>query len=174
MIKYFVMFLVLICGCDEWTMVVRPVLVPPGQAEGKYRVLQGDYVDDVVVSNTDATRLRGTVRILEGAYLRIENGAVIYGEKETGGKLIIEKGAFCIGTGTMETPIRFTSDQVRRPALGDWEGIELHGLSRLENIIIEYAKVGIKVTNKSVRVYNGFLKMNKKECGGLDEGIWRR
>ena len=174
MMKYFVMILMLTCSCDEWEMIATQVEVLPGQAEGKYRVLQGDYSEDVQIRNTDATRLRGTVRILEGAYLRIENGSVIYGEDESVGKLIIEKGAFCIGEATMETPIRFTSDQVKRPDIGDWKGIELHGLTRLENIIIEYAEVGIKVTNRSVRVYNGFFRMNKKECGGLDEGIWRR
>ena len=73
-------------------MIATQVEVLPGQAEGKYRVLQGDYSEDVQIRNTDATRLRGTVRILEGAYLRIENGSVIYGEYETVGKLIIEKG----------------------------------------------------------------------------------
>jgi len=174
MMKYFVMFWVLLCGCDEWEMIVTQVEVLPGQALGKYRVLQGEYSEDVDVVNTDATRIRGTVKILEGAYLRIESGSVLYGEFETGGRLIVEKGAFCIGTGTMETPIRFTSDQVKGPHVGDWEGIELHGLTRLENIIVEYAKVGVKVTNKSVRIYNGFFRRNGKECEGLKEEIWRK
>ena len=172
--KYFVMCLVILCGCDEWEMISTQIEVLPGQALGKYRVLQGEYSEDVEVLNTDATHIRGTVRILEGAYIRIENGAVLYGELETNGKLIVDKGAFCIGTGTMETPIRFTSNQVKRPEVGDWEGIELHGLTRLENVVIEYAKVGVRVTNKSVRIYNGFFKRNEKECDGLNEEIWRR
>ena len=172
--KYFVMFWVLLCGCDEWEMVATQIDIPPGQAPGKYKVLQGEYSKDVRVLNTDATHIRGTVTILEGAYLRIESGAVLYGEYETDGKLIIEKGAFCIGTGTMETPIRFTSNQVRNPHVGDWEGIELHGLTRLENIVVEYANVGVTVTNRSVRIYNGFFRRNGKECAGLDEDVWRR
>ena len=172
--KYFVMFWVLLCGCDEWEMVATQIDIPPGQAPGKYKVLQGEYSEDVRVLNTDATHIRGTVRILEGAYLRIENGAVLYGELETNGKLIVEKGAFCIGTATMETPIRFTSNQVKRPDIGDWEGIELHGLTRLENVVVEYAEVGVTVTNSSVRIYNGFFRQNRKECDGLDEGVWRR
>jgi len=174
MIKYFVMIWLLICGCDELDMVATDVMMFPGQAPGKYKVLQGEYSEDVKVLNTDATHIRGTVRILEGAYLRIENGAVLYGEWETDGKLIVEKGAFCIGTGTMETPIRFTSNQVKNPHIGDWIGIELHGLTRLENIIVEYAEVGITVTNKSVRIFNGFFRRNGKECAGLDEGVWRK
>ena len=61
----------------------------------------------------------------------------------------------------METPIRFTSNQVKRPEVGDWRGIELHGLTRLENIVIEYAEIGVTVTNRSVRIYNGFFRKNK-------------
>ena len=172
--KYFVMCWVLLCGCDEYTMTVTQIIKDPGQAKGKYRVLQGDYSEDVRILNTDATRLRGTVRILEGAYLRIDNGAVVYGEWETTGKLIIEKGAFCIGIGTMETPIRFTSDQVKKPHAGDWEGIVLNGLTRIENLVVEYAKIGLTVNNTSVRIYNGFFRKNEKECDGIDELVWRR
>ena len=174
MMKYFVMFWLFVCGCDEWEMISTQIEVLPGQALGKYKVLQGEYSEDVKVLNTDATHIRGTVRILEGAYLRIENGSVLYGELETNGKLIVEKGAFCIGEGTMETPIRFTSNQVKRPEVGDWRGIELHGLTRLENIVIEYAEIGVTVTNRSVRIYNGFFRKNKKECAGLKEDVWRR
>jgi len=172
--KYFVMVWVLLCGCDEFQMTAYEIMKDPGQAEGKYRVLQGDYFVDVQILNTDTTRLRGTVRILEGAYLRIENGSVVYGELETKGKLIIEKGAFCIGVGTMETPIRFTSDQVKKPYLGDWEGIVLNGLTRLENVVIEYAKIGVTVNNESVRIYNGLFRRNGMECKGLEETVWRR
>ena len=155
-------------------MTAYNMIEDPGQAPGKYRVLIGDYDEDVWVKKTDATRIRGTVRIINGAYLRIESGSVLYGELETRGKLIVEGDAFCIGSGTMEIPIRFTSDQVKGPHVGDWEGIELHGLTRLENIIVEYAKVGVKVTNKSVRIYNGFFRRNGKECEGLKEEIWRK
>ena len=173
--KYFVMVTcMLICACDEYTMTVTEIIKNPGQANGKYRVLQGDYSEDVRISNTDATRLRGTVRILEGAYLRIDNGAVIYGERETMGKLIIEKGAFCIGVGTMETPIWFTSAQVKNPHSGDWEGIVLNGLTRIENLVVEYAKIGLTVNNTSVRIYNGFFRRNGKECEGLKKEVWRR
>ena len=167
------MFWVLLCGCDELQMTVYETINVISVA-GKYRVLQGDYREDVHIRNTDATRLRGTVRILEGAYLRIENGSVIYGEWETDGKLIIGKDAFCIGSGTMETPIRFTTDQVGNPHVGDWGGIILNGLTLLENVIVEYAEVGVVVNNKSVRIHNGFFRRNGKECDGLREEVWRR
>ena len=155
-------------------MTVYNIIENPGQAEGKYRVLQGDYIEDVYIKKTDATRLRGTVRILKGAYLRIESGSVVYGECETKGKLIIANDAFCIGSGTMETPIRFTTDQVKKPHIGDWEGIVLNGLTRLDNVVIEYAKVGVTVNHKSVRIHNGFFRRNVKECAGLKETVWRR
>ena len=74
----------------------------------------------------------------------------------------------------MKTPIRFTSDQVKRPHIGDWEGIVLNGLTRLENVIIEYAEVGVTINNKSVRIYNGFFRRNGRECEGLKETVWRR
>ena len=172
--KYFVMCCVLLCGCDEFQMTAYEIMVDPGQAPGKYRVLIGDYYEDVYVKNTDATRIRGTVRIRNGAYLRIESGSVLYGEFETKGKLIIEDDAFCIGSGTMETPIRFTSDQVKNPYVGDWEGIVLNGLTRLDNVIVEYAKVGVTVNHKGVRIHNGFFRRNRVECKGIDEHQWRR
>ena len=165
--------LFLTCACEEFTMTATSI-INVTSVPGKYRVLQGDYSEDVKVMNTDATHIRGTVRILEGAYLRIENGSVLYGEYETNGKLIVEKGAFCIGSGTMETPIKFTSDQIKNPKNGDWEGVILNGLTRLENVIVEYAKVGITVNHKSVRIYNGFFRKNKRECEGLKENVWRR
>ncbi len=155
-------------------MTAYNIIENPGQAEGKYRVLQGDYIEDVYIKKTDATRLRGTVRILKGAYLRIESGSVVYGECETKGKLIITNDAFCIGSGTMKTPIRFTTDQVKKPHIGDWEGIVLNGLTRLDNVVIEYAKVGVTVNHKSVRIHNGFFRRNVKECAGLKETVWRR
>ena len=172
--KYFVMFWVLLCGCDEFQMTAYDMIEDPGQAPGKYRVLIGDYNEDVWVKRTDATRIRGTVRITNGAYLRIESGSVLYGEFETKGKLIIESGSFCIGSGTMETPIRFTTDQLKKPHIGDWEGIVLNGLTRLDNIIVEYAEVGVTVNHKSVRIHNGFFRRNAKECEGLEEAVWRR
>ena len=55
------MFWLFVCGCDEWEMIATQVDIPPGQAPGKYRVLQGEYLKDVKVSNTDATHIRGTV-----------------------------------------------------------------------------------------------------------------
>jgi|TARA_Y100000310_G_scaffold288614_1_gene314389 hypothetical protein len=165
--------LFLTCACEEFTMTATSI-INVTSVPGEYRVLQGDYSEDVKVKNTDATHIRGTVRILEGAYLRIENGSVLYGELETEGQLIIERGAFCIGSGTMESPIRFTSDQIKDPRNGDWKGVILNGLTRFENIIIEYAKIGLTVNNQSVRIYNGFLRMNKKECSGLEENVWRR
>ena len=57
------MFWVLICGCDEFQMTAYNIIENPGQAEGKYRVLQGAYIEDVYIKKTDAPRLRGTVRI---------------------------------------------------------------------------------------------------------------
>ena len=172
--KYFVMCWVLLCGCDDFQMTAYNIIKEPGQAPGKYRVLIGDYDEDVWVKKTDATRIRGTVRIINGAYLRIESGSVLYGELETKGKLIIENGSFCIGSGTMENPIRFTTDQVKKPYVGDWEGIVLNGLTRLDNVVVEYAKVGVTVNHKSVRIHNGFFRRNAKECEGIEETVWRR
>ena len=171
--KYFVMFWVLLCGCDEFQMTAYEMITVTS-VPGKYAVLEGDYAKDVYVKNTDATHIRGTVRIINGAYLRIEGGSVLYGEWETRGKLIVEDGAFCIGSGTFETPIRFTTDHVKNPHMGDWEGIVLNGLTRMENIVVEYAKVGVTVNHTGVRIFNGFFHKNRVECRGIDEKQWRR
>ena len=61
-----------------------------------------------------------------------------------------------------------------KPKLGDWEGIVLNGLTRLDNVVVEYAKVGVTVNHKSVRIHNGFFRRNVKECDGLKETIWRK
>jgi len=155
-------------------MTATTIMNFPGQAPGKYRVLEGEYIDDVRITNADATHIRGTVTIKEGAYLRIHSGSTLYGEMETNGKLIIEEGAYCIAIGTMETPITFTSNQVKNPHVGDWEGIILNGLTRFENVVIEYAKVGVTVNNKLVRIYNGLMRRNQIECEGIKETVWKR
>ena len=50
----------------------------------------------------------------------------------------------------------------------------LNGLTRLENVVIEYAKIGVTVNNESVRIYNGLFRRNGMECKGLEETVWRR
>jgi len=91
-------------------------------------VLEGRITRDLTLRSNKRYLLRGFVNVDPPATLTIEPGTVIYGEKETKGTLIINRGAKIIANGTPERPIVFTSQQPpgqRGP--GDWGGVIIAG-----------------------------------------------
>lgn len=63
-----------------------------------------------------------------GPTLTIEPGTVIFGDKETKGTLIIQRGAKIIAEGTVDKPIVFTSESpVGSKEPGDWGGLVICG-----------------------------------------------
>lgn len=63
-----------------------------------------------------------------GPTLTIQPGTVIYGDKETKGTLIIQRGAKIIAEGTAALPIVFTSESaVGSKEPGDWGGLVMCG-----------------------------------------------
>lgn len=63
-----------------------------------------------------------------GPVLTIQPGTVIYGDRETKGTLIIQRGAKIIADGTRENPIIFTSEaSVGSKEPGDWGGLVVCG-----------------------------------------------
>ncbi|GBD02689.1 hypothetical protein HRbin18_02437 [bacterium HR18] len=91
-------------------------------------VLEGRITRNLTLQANKRYLLRGFVNVDPPATLTIEPGTVIYGEKETKGTLIINRGAKIIAEGTPQRPIVFTSQQPpgqRGP--GDWGGIIIAG-----------------------------------------------
>lgn len=63
-----------------------------------------------------------------GPTLTIEEGTVIYGDRETKGTLIIQRGAKIIANGTATNPIVFTSERaIGTKEPGDWGGVVICG-----------------------------------------------
>ncbi|MFN3918105.1 MAG: hypothetical protein ACK4K0_10220 [Flavobacteriales bacterium] len=79
-------------------------------------------------------RLNGFVRVQNGSVLTIEAGTIVFGDFETKGTLIIQKGGQIIANGTSSEPIIMTSEKapgLRQP--GDWGGLVICG-NALNNV----------------------------------------
>lgn len=75
-------------------------------------------------------RLNGFVRVQSGNVLTIQAGTVIFGDFESKGTLIIQKGGKIMAEGTASEPIVMTSEKapgLRQP--GDWGGLVVCGFA---------------------------------------------
>lgn len=91
-------------------------------------VPEGNITGNVTWTSNNIYRLNGFVRVQDGAVLTIEAGTVIYGDTETKGTLIIQRGGKMIAEGTASNPIIMTSEKapgLRQP--GDWGGLVVCG-----------------------------------------------
>ncbi|MES2811897.1 MAG: hypothetical protein V4670_05435 [Bacteroidota bacterium] len=98
------------------------------------RILTG-----VISENTTLKKgsylLMGTVYVANKAILTIEPGAVLRGDFESNGTLVITRGCKIIAEGTVTDPIVFTSSKAaldRKP--GDWGGVIIYGDAPLNRI----------------------------------------
>lgn len=97
--------------------------------------------DEVIEGTISANRtltankkylLKGFVNVNTPAVLTIEPGTLIYGDQETKGALIINRGAKINANGTAQRPIVFTSQKpIGERAAGDWGGIIIAGRATL-------------------------------------------
>lgn len=95
-------------------------------------VIEGNINSNVTLSSSKKYLLRGFVNVNPPAVLTIEPGTIIFGEKDSKGTLIINRGAKIIANGTKQRPIVFTSQQpVGQRALGDWGGIIIAGYATI-------------------------------------------
>lgn len=97
-------------------------------------VLAGVVNKDMMLYKKNTYLLMGSVYVTNGATLFIESGTVIRGDFETGGTLVITKGAKVIALGDETDPIVFTSSKPsseRKP--GDWGGIVVLGEATTNN-----------------------------------------
>jgi hypothetical protein len=99
-----------------------------GQLSPADSVISGNINSDAVLTASKKYLLSGFVNVNEPATLTIPAGTIIYGEKDSKGTLIINRGAKINANGTKEKPIVFTSQQpVGQRGPGDWGGIIIAG-----------------------------------------------
>lgn len=91
-------------------------------------IVQGEIKGEVTWKASEKYLLRGFVYVTEGSTLIIEPGTVIFGDKDTKGALIIERGAKIIAEGKPDAPIVFTSNlPPGSRGYGDWGGLVIAG-----------------------------------------------
>jgi hypothetical protein len=91
-------------------------------------VLEGNIAANMTLDATKRYLLRNKVYVQSGATLTIPAGTVIFGEKDTDGTLIINRGAKIDAQGTATNPIIMTSQAPKGfRNRGDWGGLVLLG-----------------------------------------------
>ncbi len=112
------------CGNkDENNNVAGPQKTPDGKI-----IVSGEITGEVTWKASEKYLLRGFVYVTEGSKLTIEPGTVIFGDKDSKGSLIVERGGQIFAEGTAAAPIVFTSNQpAGSRGYGDWGGLVLAG-----------------------------------------------
>lgn len=113
---------VVFTSCDDDNTDPSPI-----SGDG-YEILEGSITSSLALDATKKYLLRGKVYVQSGATLTIPAGTKIFGEKETDGTLIINRGAKIDAQGTAENPIIMTSQAA--PGFrnrGDWGGVVILG-----------------------------------------------
>lgn len=93
--------------------------------------VSGSLSGNVNWSSDTVYKLKGFVRVLDGAKLTIEPGTVVIGDRASKGTLIIQMGGKIIAEGTAAKPIVMTSEKApgfRNP--GDWGGLVICGRAK--------------------------------------------
>lgn len=95
--------------------------------------VRGNITSNVSLDSTKRYLLEGTVFIKSNGSLTIPSGTVIFGDKQTKGALVVERGGKLFAYGTADRPIVFTSELAPNlpppngRAAGDWGGIVILG-----------------------------------------------
>lgn len=90
--------------------------------------LKDSITTDITLDSTKQYLLKGFFKVKAPATITIPAGTVIYGDKDSKGSLIIERGAKIMANGTATHPIVFTSSQPPGSRnTGDWGGILIAG-----------------------------------------------
>ncbi len=99
----------------------------PKTPDGKV-IVQGEIRGEVTWKASEKYLLKGFVYVTDGAILTIEPGTVIFGDKDTKGTLIVERGGKIIAEGRADAPIVFTSNlPAGSRGYGDWGGVVIAG-----------------------------------------------
>lgn len=99
------------------------------------KILQGKISTNYTLTSSETYLLLGKVYVTNGAVLTIEAGTVIRGDFDSGGILVIAKGAKIIAEGIQSNPIVFTSNKpLSERKAGDWGGIIIMGDAPINSI----------------------------------------
>lgn len=99
--------------------------------------------------------LKGNVFVPSGVTLTIEPGTIIFGDKDTKGSLVIDRGAKIHAVGTAANPIIFTSQGgVGFRDYSDWGGVILLGKAK-NNQSTDQKIEGISATTGDNGLYGG-------------------
>lgn len=91
-------------------------------------IVQGEIKGEVTWKASEKYLLKGFVYVTDGAVLTIEPGTVIFGDKDTKGTLVVERGGKIIAEGRADAPIVFTSNlPAGSRGYGDWGGLVIAG-----------------------------------------------
>jgi hypothetical protein len=91
-------------------------------------VLEGNITTNMTLDADEKYLIRGKVYVQAPATLTIPAGTVLFGEKDSDGALIINRGAKIDARGTAENPIIMTSQAPKGfRNRGDWGGVVLLG-----------------------------------------------
>lgn len=90
--------------------------------------VEGDITTTVNWTKDKQYLVKGFLRIQEGGVLNIEAGTVIFGDTQTKGTIVVQRGGMINANGTAAEPIVMTSEKapgLRQP--GDWGGLVICG-----------------------------------------------
>jgi|688.fasta_scaffold08216_6 hypothetical protein len=90
--------------------------------------VEGDITTTVNWTNDKQYLVKGFLRIQDGGVLNIEAGTVIFGDTQTKGTIVVQRGGMINANGTAAEPIVMTSEKapgLRQP--GDWGGLVICG-----------------------------------------------
>ncbi len=94
--------------------------------------LQGNITSNLSLLNTKRYLMLGTVFVKSGGTLNIPAGTQIFGDKNSKGTLVVERGGTINANGSAGAPVIFTSAQpVGSRSAGDWGGIVILGRARI-------------------------------------------
>ena len=112
--------------------VVTVIVLGSSVFANPYDTLQGNITSNTTLLNTKRYLMLGTVFVKAGVTLTIPAGTQIFGDKNSKGTLVIERGGTINANGTAGAPIVFTSAQpVGTKSAGDWGGIIILGRARI-------------------------------------------
>ncbi len=104
---------------------------PPPPPSAQVVEVTGNLTGTVNWTADKIYRLNGFVRVQDGGVLNIAAGTVIFGDFETKGTLVVQRGGKINAVGQANNPIVMTSEKapgLRQP--GDWGGLVICGRAR--------------------------------------------
>ncbi|MDX1902765.1 MAG: T9SS C-terminal target domain-containing protein [Thermonemataceae bacterium] len=140
----------------------------PTTTDGKV-IIQGDITGSVTWEADKKYLLKGFVYVTDGATLTIPAGTVVFGDKDTKGTLVVERGGKLIAEGTAEKPVVFTSSVAPgNRGYGDWGGLVLAGKAPI-NQVDPAMEGGIRGTygGSDANDNSGSLKYVRIEFAGI-------